>query len=172
MLYSIRLEKEDFKFSCSHFTVWGPNSAERLHGHNYYASIRLDVDELDPQLGLAFDFNSVKSIMRELTSTLDEYVLLPKNSPFVKIEVLKEQIQASLGRKVYVFPAEDVLLLECSNVTSEELARFLAERVHQRLMAVPQVAARTRSIEVGVEETRGQKVSYQLAFGNSVSSRS
>ena len=33
--FSIRLAKEDFKFSVAHFTIFGPGHAEPLHGHNY-----------------------------------------------------------------------------------------------------------------------------------------
>ena len=65
-MYTVHLAKELFKFSCSHFTILSPEHAERLHGHNYQVRVDITVAKLDPTLGFAFDFNSVKPLIRKM----------------------------------------------------------------------------------------------------------
>jgi 6-pyruvoyl-tetrahydropterin synthase len=45
--FHIELAKEDFKFSAAHFTLFGPDAAERLHGHNYRVTVAVEGEELD-----------------------------------------------------------------------------------------------------------------------------
>ena len=165
MSFRIRLEKENFKFSVSHFTVLGPGKAERLHGHNYYVTLEIDVSALDPDLGMAFDFNAIKPIVRELTDKLDERILLPNRSPHLKIETKNGQVRAELlaasGSKAkhYEFPEDDVMILPVANVTSEELARLLGDSLIERLKQ-GKLADRIGQIAIGVQETRGQAALY------------
>ncbi|RYF47049.1 MAG: hypothetical protein EOO38_12935 [Cytophagaceae bacterium] len=108
MSYRIVLEKENFKFSCSHFTIFSDESCERLHGHNYYVSAEFSLSAVTPDLGLAFDFNEVKPLVREVTQALDEYVLLPAHSPYLKVEQKDNSVRATFAKKHYEFPKEDV----------------------------------------------------------------
>jgi 6-pyruvoyltetrahydropterin/6-carboxytetrahydropterin synthase len=173
--FNIALEKENFKFSCSHFTIFGPNEAERLHGHNYYLSADFEVSGLEPQLGMAFEFNVMKSMIRSLTSKLDEYVLLPLQSPYVKINASQDgrSIEASFAQKRYVLPVEDVLCLNLSNITSEELTRHLALQlkasIEERIEADLESKTRSgfdliRKLTIGIEETRGQAVFFSVGL--------
>lgn len=170
MAYRIELDKENFKFSSSHFTIFGEGKAERLHGHNYYTSCEITIDSLEPSLGLAFDFNVVKPLIREITESLDEFVLIPERSPFLTIEKLPGDnvtgseaisVRVRFGAKEYVLPLEDVRLLPLVNITAEELARHIGERLLERLKTVPSALARIREIQIGVQESRGQTVFYQ-----------
>ena len=54
--YVLRLAKEDFKFSAAHFTLFGPDEAELLHGHNYQVEVEMVGYALDEdwQFGLRF----------------------------------------------------------------------------------------------------------------------
>src|SRR5690606_33706927 len=133
MAYRIVLEKENFKFSGSHFTIFDSTRSERLHGHNYYVRLEVRVRELDPELGMAFDFNLLKPIVRQITESLDEYVLLPEKSPHVAIERTTTSVIASFNGKRYEFPSEDVRLLPIVNVTSELLASYIAGEIVDRL---------------------------------------
>jgi len=156
--YWIVLEKEKFKFSCSHFTILGPSHAERLHGHNYYVGFKILTRGIDPALGMAFDFNLVKPLVQRAVEELDERVLLPKSSPFLKVENSPQSTAVTLGSKHYVFPTEDVKLLPVVNVTSEELARYISEVLVSALKQTPGAREQVSEIAVSVEETRGQKV--------------
>lgn len=158
-MYHIHLAKEPFKFSCSHFTILAADRAERLHGHNYQVRADIALAAIDPKLGMAFDFNAVKPLIRAFCDRLDERILLPANSPFLKIREEAGQIEASFAGKRYSFPKEDTLCLPILNVTSEELARFAAETFAREMQPLPHWTG----LRVGVEETRGQSVSYEIA---------
>lgn len=160
--YRIELEKENFKFSASHFTIFGAGRAERLHGHNYYVYCEIELASVDPNLGLAFDFNLVKPMIREATEALDEYVLVPQKSSYLKIETDSSQVKVRFGSKQYSFPIEDTQLLPVVNITSEELARFIAEDLHARLKQHPEALGRIRTFSIGVQESRGQTVFFQI----------
>lgn len=156
MSFVIHLQKENFKFSCSHFTILSANTAERLHGHNYQVRVALKVSELDPDLGLAFDFNEVKPQIKSLCDELDEKILLPANSPYVSVGESGSQIDVQFNQRHYSFPKEDCVILPVSNITSEELARFVC----QELKKTFKDTSHLEKIRVSVEETRGQSVSY------------
>lgn len=166
MSFRIALEKENFKFSVSHFTIFGSKDAERLHGHNYYVSIDVEVSGLSSELGMAFDFNALKPMIRQLTDELDERVLLPEHSPHLKLEPNPPQIRVSFASKRYEFPLEDVAILPVSNITSEELARHLSEKLVKNLRAADTKFGldRIRKLTLGIQETRGQGVFYTIGL--------
>ncbi len=156
MSFAIHLQKENFKFSCSHFTVLSEHTAERLHGHNYQLKVSIKISDLDPNLGFAFDFNLVKPIIKDLCDKVDEKILLPLESPYVSVKESEGQVSVQFKSRKYSFPKEDTVLLPISNVTSEELARWMCKELILKLGDVP----RLEKIRVSVEETRGQSVSY------------
>lgn len=156
MSFVVNIGKERHKFSCSHFTIFGPEVAERLHGHNYYVRLSMTVSNLDPNLGMAFDFNDLKPIIHRVCDELDERVLIPEKSKYLKISRLKEQVEVRFQKKLYSLPAEDVVLLPFVNVTAEELARYIADRI---VSFMPQHIQHTK-ISVNIQETRGQSVTY------------
>lgn len=158
MSFRVRLEKENFKFSGTHFTILGPKEAERLHGHNYYVWVELEVAKLDPQYGFAFDFNLVKPLVHQLCKSLDEFILLPARSPFLKIERGDSQVVVSVHDRTFDFPASDVRELPVVNVTCEELSRYLTGELAK---ALPNNLGVT-CLTVAVFETKGQGVSFSL----------
>lgn len=173
MSYRIVLEKEDFKFSGTHFTIFGPGRAERLHGHNYRVRCEFRVSSLDPELEMAFDFNDVKPVLREITRSLDEFVLIPALSPYLKIERGEGNITIAFGPKLYVLPEDDVRLLPVTNLTSEALARHIAGELKLRLKTRLKAQLKTKengtlaailSVSIGVEETQGQGVYYETPY--------
>jgi 6-pyruvoyltetrahydropterin/6-carboxytetrahydropterin synthase len=160
--YRIELDKENFKFSSAHFTIFSATVAERLHGHNYYASCEMEIETIDPSLGMAFDFNLVKPMILEIVAHLDEYVLVPTRSPHLRIETANGSIHLGFAKKQYLFPADDVRLLPLVNVTAEELSRYIAEELVARLRAEKGAAGAVREVSIGVQESRGQSVVYSI----------
>lgn len=156
MSFRILLEKETQKFSCSHFTIFGANDAEALHGHNYYVSAEFGLKDIDPDLGMAFDFNTLKPLVKRLTDSFDEHVLLPLKSKFLTIRQTSTDVTISFKDKHYLLPAKDCLLLDVVNITSEELAREFAKRLIPELKKFPMI----NRLTVGIQETRGQTVFY------------
>ncbi len=157
-MYTVHLAKEPFKFSCSHFTILSADTAERLHGHNYQMKISIEVNGTDSKLGFAFDFNDVKPLVRKLCDELDERILLPTKSPYLELHNEKSSVEVQFANKRYVFPLEDTLALPLVNITSEELARWSGERFKKEFAHLPYWTA----LEVNVEETRGQSISYRI----------
>ncbi|MBX3020932.1 MAG: 6-carboxytetrahydropterin synthase [Bdellovibrionales bacterium] len=155
-MFTVHLAKEPFKFSCSHFTILAPDRAERLHGHNYQVRVDIEVSDVDPKLGLAFDFNEVKPLIRALCDQLDERILIPLQSPYLKVTPSDRQIDVDFLDRHYSFPIGDVLSLPLANITSEELARWASEQLVGQMKNLPYWTA----LQVNVEETRGQSVSY------------
>lgn len=157
-MYRIHLAKEPFKFSCSHFTILAADRAERLHGHNYQLRVDISLAAVDPELGMAFDFNAVKPLIRGFCDRLDERILLPAKSKFVRIVEQGDQVEVSFAAKRYSFPKEDTLALPVVNISSEELARYAAATLAPEMQKLPH----WQKLRVWVEETRGQSVSFEV----------
>ena len=160
MSYIFRLKKETFKFSCTHFTIFGPNEAERMHGHNYHVQCDLHFDSISQTDGMAVDFNVIKPIIKRICDDLDEHILLAKNSPHTEIKTEGQQVNVRFNNKLYSLPNEDVKLLPLLNVSSEELARHMttcfAEEFPKNIGL--------KKIETTIEETRGQGVTFSMSL--------
>ena len=70
--------KDVHKFSCAHMTVFPDGTKELLHGHNFQASIELDLVGTDPDL---LDFALLKKALQEQCDAWTERLLLPGDSP-------------------------------------------------------------------------------------------
>ncbi|PIT99153.1 MAG: hypothetical protein COT74_09080 [Bdellovibrionales bacterium CG10_big_fil_rev_8_21_14_0_10_45_34] len=163
--YKIILEKETFKFSCSHFTILAPNKAERLHGHNYYLSCEIGVNSVDKDLGFAFDLNTIKPILKQICDELDERIVIAGDSPYLKIKRSKIEVELRFASRRYVFPRNETVVLEISNVTVEELSRWILEKLMKKIKK-QSITPKISWIAIGLEESRGQKVIAKLALSH------
>lgn len=154
MSYKIQLNKERFKFSASHFTIFSASEAESLHGHNYHVSCEIVVDEVNKDLAMSFPFSGVKEKIDLLCKDLDEKILLPETSPFLKLEIKDKNIEVRHSGKFYSFPLVDCKSLPVSNITSEALAKYLCEKL------ISFISFPYQSIEIAVQESIGQTVSF------------
>ncbi|MEM1201897.1 MAG: 6-carboxytetrahydropterin synthase [Acidobacteriota bacterium] len=149
-MYTLILAKEDFKFSAGHFTLFGPEEAELMHGHNYQVGVELVGPNLDDD-GLLASFVEVKGVIRELCERLDTQTLVPDRSPYLDIRRDGGQIEIRYRDKVYQLPEEDVLLLPAVNTSIEVLAHLLWKDMVERLDL-----SHLQSLGVEVSETAGQ----------------
>ena len=151
---SLALSKQAMKFSAGHFTLFGPGSRERLHGHDYFVSATLQVRVGDD--GLCFDYAILKRELMALCQGVDEYVLLPGESPLLRIEPEGAQVHAMFGDERIPFLASDVRVLPLANITLEELSRWflggLLQACGDRFDAWG-----VRSLELFVEAGPGQR---------------
>ncbi len=164
MSFVVHLAKENFKFSSTHFTIFSATNAERLHGHNYQMTCEIELEEIDPKIGMAFDFNLIKPEIKALCDEVDEYILIAAKSPFLKFKSIDQSIEMQFANRRYIFPKEDCKELDLVNITSEELARYFCEKLWVRLKQLKgqlTEAAQFKSLQVRIEETRGQSVSYK-----------
>lgn len=157
-LWTLRLAKQDFKFSVAHFTLLGPGEAEPLHGHNYRMSVEAAGPELD-ETGLLADADALKRRVRELCAELDDHVLLPERSPAVEIRIDGDAVDCRWGDREYRFPADEVVLLPAVNTSMELLARWA-----WRALADDVATSRLTWLSVEIEETPGQACRYAAAL--------
>lgn len=130
--YGMALAKDRFKFSAAHMTVFESEGwAEALHGHNYRVRVWLYGPET--RGGFLVDPTPIKRCLDEICASLDEKTLLPRDCKALMIEADDSQVTARLYGKVYTLPATDVELLPLINVTMEELCRYFAETLIERL---------------------------------------
>ena len=154
--FKVTITKEDLVFAAAHFITFAGHRCEKLHGHNYRASLVVE-GGLQTDSWFVVDFSAVKKVMRSLTAELDHRVLLPRDNPQLSIAHDNGSVRVAFsGEPRYVFPAGDCVILPIPNTTVEMLAQYLAGRVRAALGSV-----HLRTIEVEVEENFGQSASYR-----------
>lgn len=170
--YNITIAKEYLKFSAAHFTIFNDHSLEKLHGHNYRLSLRMECRETID--GIAVEFKRLKKILQQLCEELDEKVLFPTESPYLKISKIEDHFEIVFAgegfSKSYRLPCEDVELLPVSNITAELLARHLSGAFRKKLEAgwdkaiFGEVEKTVIGFELTVEETDGQSVGFSWEY--------
>lgn len=159
--FSIRVAKENLKFSCAHFIAY-PGFREPLHGHNYQVEVRLEGHLAGT--GYVLDFGLVKKLTKEIVDRLDQRTLIPERSDCLKIERGADRVAVRYDNEEFVFPARDVALLPIVHSSAEELARFIWQELHAALAARAALAD-IISIEIAVGEGPGQAAVYRQAVG-------
>ena len=153
--WSIEVEKEAFKFSAAHFTLFSGGRAELLHGHNYRVRVELSGSELDEE-GLLVDLESFKKRLREVCAGLDSRTLLPGESTRLDWSREDGAIEVRCGERSYRFPSDDTLVLPIANTSMELLARMI-----WRDLAAGLEGSRVDLLAVSVEESSGQRCWYE-----------
>lgn len=153
--YTLSLAKEDFKFSCAHFTVFGPDEAELLHGHNYKVALELIGRHLDEE-GLLASIVEVKAAIRLACRRLDTKTLIPALSRHLDISERQGSIEVRYRERFYVLPDQDVLLLPIANTSIELFARMF----WQELVSAVDLS-KLDSLGVAVAETDGQSCIFR-----------
>jgi 6-pyruvoyltetrahydropterin/6-carboxytetrahydropterin synthase len=141
-------EHAGIKFSACHF-IAGHEKCGRLHGHSYVVSIKLH-GSIGTH-GMIMDFIPLKKTLREISDDLDHRILIPANSKRITVDV-GDEITVKTEHKRYVFPAEDVVLLDTEESSAEELSRVFLLRLLEQVI-FPENVSR---LEVGIDEELGQ----------------
>ena len=126
-LTTLHIEKEAHKFSAAHYTIFSATERERLHGHNYFVSVRI-VAKMGIN-GFSADYNVYKRRIKALCDKYDEYMLLPEFSPFQTLQTVGDEIHATFADKVLKFRADETRVLPVTNVTVEELSHLLLKEL-------------------------------------------
>ena len=140
-------------FSSCHFIPMH-DKCSRLHGHSYIVRIRLEGEQNES--GMVMDFVILKKKLRSMISEMDHKVLLPARSKIVKITEKDGSVEVVSCKKRYVFPSEDVLMLDISSTTAEEMARMMTERIIREI----DLPSTIKSVAIGLDEERGQTAWY------------
>src|SRR6187399_1745828 len=125
--FEIFVSKESFKFNAAHFIAYR-GFRERLHGHNYRVSVRMEGPVGDD--GYVVDFGDIKRATRDICASLNERVIVPMLSDVLAIEVDDAEVRVTCEDGMrFSFPRSDCVLLEIRHSSAEELAAFLGERL-------------------------------------------
>jgi 6-pyruvoyltetrahydropterin/6-carboxytetrahydropterin synthase len=156
--FKVRVTKDHLVFCSGHFISFEGDKCERLHGHNYRATVEIE-GNLDEN-HYVFDFIALKRSTKAVTDQLDHYMMLPTKNPLIKVEPSEKSVRVRYREREWVFPRGDCVLLPIENTTAEMLARWIAEHLRDDLKKqhnfVPQV------LRVEVEENVGQSATCEL----------
>ncbi len=145
------------RFSACHF-IPRHEKCSRLHGHSYIVRLRLEGD-IGAE-GMIMDFVVLKKALKAMIDELDHKTLLPTESKDVKLDVTDVSVEAVSCGKRYVFPREDVVLLEIPNTTAEEMSKLMTKRIVSEIEFPDNV----KSVSIGLDEERGQTAWYTEAL--------
>lgn len=154
--YRVRIHKERLVFSAAHFITYAGDVCEPLHGHNYhvYAEVTGPLDENQ----YVVDFISLRDQLQSIVDRLDHRMLLPTSHP--TIQVREEhggdggEVVVTHGKRRWVFPRQDCVLLPVANTTAELVAHYIAEQLRQALDSA--ILGAIAKLEIGVDECDGQ----------------
>jgi len=162
---TIKISKEDIKFSSGHFTIFSETERETLHGHNF--NISCEVKGRVNENGMITNYQTIKNDLRCFAKELDEKFLLPSNSPFMKIVYEKNEIKAVFNEEVLSFPSTDALLLPVRNITGEELAKYITHKMASKI-SNEYINEGIEHIKIGISSNSGQEVFHEIDLNNSV----
>ncbi|MCQ2086037.1 MAG: 6-pyruvoyl tetrahydropterin synthase family protein [archaeon] len=151
MILEIDGEHSGIRFSACHF-IPKHEKCSRLHGHSYVLRFRLE-GEIG-ELGMVMDFVDLKTRLKEFIEKFDHRILLPRRSQYVQFSEKENSIEVTSCGKKYVFPKEEVVFLDVSNTTAEEMAMSMVNKIVENTYFPPCI----RSVSIGLDEERGQTV--------------
>jgi 6-pyruvoyltetrahydropterin/6-carboxytetrahydropterin synthase len=156
--FQVRVTKDHLVFCAGHFITYEGDKCERLHGHNYRATIEI-VGGLDENY-YVFDFIALKQRTKALTDELDHRMLLATRNPLIRIEENGGAVRVRYKDREWLFPRDDCVLLPIENTTAELLARYLAGRLAEDLRR--HYGYEPDVLRVEVEENVGQSATCEV----------
>jgi 6-pyruvoyltetrahydropterin/6-carboxytetrahydropterin synthase len=150
--YQVCVSKDYLVFCAGHFISYDGDKCERLHGHNYRATVEIEGDLDDNHY--VFDFIALKNRTKAITDELDHHMLVPTRNRFIHVEEGPRGVQVRYKDREWLFPREDCILLPIENTTAELLARYIGERLLNDLRL--QHHYQPSVLRVEVEESFGQ----------------
>jgi len=156
--FEVYVCKETFKFNAAHFIAY-PGFRERLHGHNYRVSVRMEGPVGAD--GYVVDFGDIKRATREVCGALNERTIVPMLSDVITIRRDAGQVELTCedGTR-FAFPEADCALLDIRHSSAEELAAFLGEKLRAALPILDRRGVTV--LEVGVAEAPGQEARFRI----------
>lgn len=127
MRYKVTINKDHLVFCSGHFISFAGDKCERLHGHNYRASVELEA-ALDEN-HYVFDFIALKKEAVAITDELDHRMMLPLNNRVIRVDVNEVRAHVTYQDREWLFPRDDCVFLPIENTTAELLARYIGDRL-------------------------------------------
>ncbi len=143
------------RFSACHF-IPRHEKCSRLHGHSYILRLRLEGDIGDD--GMVMDFVVLKKKLKAFVEDYDHKTILPGKSNDVKLTISDNSVEAISCGKRYVFPIEDVVIIDVTNTTAEEMTKLMVTTMVEEV----EFPANVRKVAIGLDEERGQTAWYEV----------
>ncbi len=156
--FKVRVTKDHLVFCSGHFISYEGDKCERLHGHNYRATVEVE-GSLDEN-HYVFDFIALKHRTKAITDELDHRMMLATRNPLITVEEGPCSVRVRYRDREWVFPRDDCVLLPIENTTAELLARYVAQRLLEELRR--QHHYEPEVLRVEVEENIGQSATCEL----------
>jgi len=156
--FEVYVSKDSFKFNAAHFIAYR-GFRERLHGHNYRVSVRMEGPVGSD--GYVVDFGDIKRAARDVCASLNERVIVPMLSDVIATRIEDGQVHMTCedGTR-FTFPEADCVLLDIRHSSAEELAAYVGERLKA---ALPILGERGVTVlEVGVAEAPSQEARFRI----------
>jgi 6-pyruvoyltetrahydropterin/6-carboxytetrahydropterin synthase len=156
--FEVRLRKAVHVFAAGHFITLTDDLCEPVHGHNW--TVGVDVGGEPDAHGMVVDFIALRDTVTAVLARLDHKMLLPTANPWLSVTTARgphggdETTVTFRGRRRWVFPADECMLMPLANTTAEWLARWIGLSVAESLAASGHPIP--RSIRVSVDECLGQ----------------
>ena len=165
--FEVFVAKDTFKFNAAHFVAFR-GYRERLHGHNYTVSVRIQGARtyIGPD-GYVIDYGNIKKVCKDVCKDLNEHFLCPIHADVLKISHLPGnqmvRIDCVEDGTYFEFPIGDVKFLPLVHATTEELAVYLWSRIMEQLDAPYLLQRGITSMELTVAEAPGQQATFRHA---------
>jgi 6-pyruvoyltetrahydropterin/6-carboxytetrahydropterin synthase len=156
--FKVRVTKDHLVFCAGHFITYEGDKCERLHGHNYRATVEIE-GSLDPNY-YVFDFIALKHRTKAITDELDHRMLLATRNPLIQLEEGPKTVRVRYKDREWLFPRDDCVLLPIENTTAELLAHYIAGRLAEDLRR--QHGYEPEVLRVEVEENVGQSATCEV----------
>ena len=147
--FHVEVTKDHLVFSAAHFITIGPEFCERLHGHNF--RVAAEVSGVLDENGYVVDFIAVRDELQALVNQLDHRMLLPTQHGRIHVTSDETEVTVRFDDRRWIFPREECVLLPIQQTTVELIARWLGERLIERLDT-----RSLTSVALKVEENFGQ----------------
>ena len=160
--------QSNLRFSSAH-VIPGHESCGFIHGHSYFVDIEIE-GERAWKFDFVADFKDVKGYTKAVCKELDHRLLIPvynelidfkdfdKQSGFVDELKPNKTIHFKIDGKGYSIPSEDCVLLPLPYTSAEELSKYFAENLAQKLS---ESYDNLKYISVCVNEGIGQGAEYR-----------
>ncbi len=156
----IEIKNQYLHFSVAHFTIFSATERERLHGHNF--SLKAKVKSKVQSNGLAFDYQKLKTCLYQICQSLDEFTLIAQNSPHLIIVEEGDYYAVHFNGEKILLLITDTLLLPITNVSLEELGRFIIEQLRNN-ESFNRLAIERLEVEVASGPGQGVTSVYPVA---------
>ncbi|UCH89968.1 MAG: 6-carboxytetrahydropterin synthase [Thermoplasmata archaeon] len=138
--------RSNLRFSACHF-IPEYAGAPRVHGYTYTVNVR--IHGKPDKSGIIIDFEQVKAKLNSIIESFDHKIIMPRKNIVREDE---SNIYFEVEQKSYSFPRSEVITVDISVPSAEELSRIILEELKSQFEFPENVI----KIELGLDESWGQ----------------